>query len=147
MEHDNKHQTLGDIGISSFSGVGNVRFALNGTTYQNNSLVTLEDIGEGDDALLCLTDLTACCQPPYTGIGYCEAHVLGDWYFPNGGRVPSSGNQWDFHRTSGWMVKTLHRRRDGVDGIYHCVIPDTTGVTQNIYIGVYSANTGELVHV
>ena len=147
MEHDNKHQTFCDIGISSFSGVDNVRFALNGTTYQNNSLVTLEDIGEGRDALLCVTDLTACCRRPYTGTGYCGASVLGNWYFPNGTRVVSSGNQWDFHRTSGWMVKTLHRRRGGVDGIYHCVIPDTTGVTQNIYIGVYSANTGELVHV
>ena len=52
--------------------------------------------------------------------------------------------QWDFHRTSGWMVKLLQRRRGGVDGIYHCEIPDKTGVIQNIYIGVYSANTGEL---
>ena len=107
--------------------------------------MTLEDIGEGDDALLCVTDLPACCRYYYTG--YCWASVLGNWFFPNGTRVQSSGVRWDFHRTSGWMVKRLQRRRGGVDGIYHCVIPDKAGVNQNIYIGVYSANTGELAHV
>ena len=139
-----KHQALSDISISSFHGVGNVRFSLNGTTYQNNSLVTLEDIGEGDDALLCVTDQTACCCPPYTG---SSGRVLGNWYFPNGTRVGSYSYQRDFYRTSVWMVKVLHRKRGGVDGIYHCVVPDKAGVTKNIYIGVYSANTGELVHV
>ena len=109
--------------------------------------MTLEDIGEGGDALLCITDLTACCRRPYTGTGYCGRVSLGNWYFPNGTRVLSSGVQWDFHRTTGWMVKRLQRRRGGVDGIYRCVIPDKAGVFQNIYIGVYSTNTGELVHV
>ena len=73
-----------------------VRFLLNGTTYQNNSLVTLEDIDEGDGALLCVTDLTACCHRPYTdSIG---VSAVGNWFFPNGTRVPSYGSQWDFHR-------------------------------------------------
>ena len=49
------------IEYSNFPGTGDVWFSLNGTTYQNNSCVTLEDIGEGDDALLCVTNLTACC--------------------------------------------------------------------------------------
>ena len=31
---------------------------LNGTTYQNNSIVTLEDIGEDGGALLCITNST-----------------------------------------------------------------------------------------
>ena len=106
--------------------------------------MTLEDISEGGDALLCVTDLPACCRRPYTG--YCSS-ILGNWFFPNGTRVPSSVLQWDFHRTTGWMVKRLQRRRGGVNGIYHCVIPDKVGVDQNVYIGVYTANTGELVHV
>ena len=106
--------------------------------------MTLEDIGEWDDALSCVTDQTACCRPPYTGYW---GWSLGNWYFPNGTRVGSHGYLRDIYRTTGWMVKVLHRRRGGVDGIYHCVIPDKAGVTQNIYIGVYLANTGELVHV
>ena len=37
----------------------------------------------------------------------------------------------------------MHRRRGGEEGIYHCEIPDAMNVTQTIYIGVYSASTGE----
>ena len=121
-----------------FPGVDYVRFSLQGTTYQNNSLVTVEDIGEGDDALLCKTSLVACCEP-----------FLGNWFFPNGTRLPSeivnvtSGLQWEFYRDRGWTVVRMHRRRGGVTGIYHCEIPDTVGIIQSLYIGVYTANTGE----
>ena len=102
--------------------------------------MTLEDIGEGDDALLCITDITDCCRPPYSD-------AIGNWFFPNGNRVPSSGNQWDIHRTRGQSVVLLHRMRGGEDGIYRCVIPvpqsDAEDVTQTIFIGVYTANTGK----
>ena len=40
------------------------------------------------------------------------------------------------------MILHMHRRRGGVNGIYHCKIPDVMNVTQAIYIGVYSASTG-----
>ena len=124
-----------------FSGTGEgVRFSLRGTTYQNNSIVTLEDIGESDGALLCVTDLTACCRTPYTGLFGVPS--VRNWFFPNGTRVLSSGSQWDFHRTRGHMVVLLHRRRSGVNGIYRCKIPDATNVTQTIYIGVYTSDTG-----
>ena len=116
--------------------MGAVSFWLRGTTYQNNSLVTLEDIGEGRNALFCQTDSTACCRSPYSS-------SIGNWFFPNGTRIPSSGSQWDFHRTRGGSVILLHRRRGGVTGIYHCVIPDAMNVFQTITIGVYSAGTGE----
>ena len=111
--------------------------SLRGTIYQNNSLMALEDIGEGDDALLCLTDQIACCRRPYTLL------PLGNWFFPNGTRVPSINNQWDFHRTRGQMVVRLHRRRGRVTGIYSCEIPDAMNVNQIIYIGVYTTGTGE----
>ena len=111
--------------------------SLNGTTYQNNSIVILEDIGEGDDALLCKTNQIACCRPPYSGV---NGSVLGNWYFPNGGKVPSAS---DIHRTRSKMEVLLNRRRGGEEGIYRCEIPDTFGFTQTLYIGVYSASTGE----
>ena len=125
-----------DSGISFFPGAGDVWFSLRGTTYQNNSNVTLEDIGEGVDALHCITNQTACCRPK-------NGSVLGNWFFPNGTRVPSLGNQWNFYRTRGHMVVRLQRRRGGAEGIYHCEIPDTFGLIQTLYIGVYSASTGE----
>ena len=103
--------------------------------------MTLEDIGEGKNALVCITNLTTCCRPPYTDpIGI---QALGNWFFPNGTRVSSSGNQWDFHRTREQMVVPMHRRRGGEDGIYHCVIPVTTSIDHTVYIGVYTATTGK----
>ena len=99
--------------------------------------MNLEDIGEGDAALRCMTDQPACCRPPYTG------QAIGNWYFPNGTRAPSSGAQWDFHRTRGDMMVLLHRRKGGVEGVYYCVVPNAMNVIQTIYIGIYSTNTGE----
>ena len=118
-----------------FPNAGNVNFSLNGRFYQNNGIVALEDIGAGDHALFCLTDLTACCQAPYTS---GNRSALGNWFFPNGTRVPSSGFKWDFHRTRGHTKVALNRRSGGEEGIYSCVVPDAMNVTQTIYIGVYS---------
>ena len=109
---------------------------LRGTPYQNNSIVTLEDIGKDGDALLCLTNLTACCRPPY-------GQSLGNWFFPNGTRVLSSSEEWDLYRTRDQMMIRLNRKRAGVEGIYRCEINDAMYVIQTIYIGAYSANTGE----
>ena len=103
----------------------------------------LEDIGEGDDALLCITNLTACCRPnitPYIGE---MGRALGNWFFPNKSRVPGAGNQWDIYRNRGQTVVRMHRRRGGIEGIYHCEIAGIFGFIQTLYIGVYSANTGE----
>ena len=90
--------------------------------------MALEDIGDGDDALLCMTNLTPCCQSPNEE----------KWVFLNGtGVFPS----WDFNRTRGRMLVRLNHGRVGVEGIYCCEITDSTNVTQTIYIGVYTANT------
>ena len=101
--------------------------------------MSLGDIGEGVNALLCVTDLTACCRPPYTD----PNGPIGNWFFPNGTRVPSSGLRWNFHRTRGHMNIALQRRESGEEGIYHCLMRDAMNVTQTIYIGVYTASTGE----
>ena len=103
--------------------------------------MTLESIGEGDDALFCVTDLRNCCRHPYTGeIG----NAIGNWFFPNETIVPSSGN---IYRTRGRMMVKLHHRRGGVNGIYRCEIPDAMNIIQTIYIRLYSADTdGEYGH-
>ena len=98
----------------------------------------MEDIGEGDDALHCMTDFRNCCRPPYTGE---MENALGNWFFPNETRVPSSGGQWDIYRTRGQSVVLLQRRRGGVEGIYRCEMPDAMNVIQTIYIRVYRADT------
>ena len=127
--------------ITFFPCTGYVWFSLRGTTYQNNSCVTLEDIGEGNDALLCVTNLTARCNPPYIGNGSAS----GNWFFPNETRIPSAGNQWEFYRNRGEMVVRMCRRRGGVEGIYHCKIRDSLNVNQTLYIGVYTRSSGKPV--
>ena len=92
--------------------------------------MALEDIGENDTALLCMTNLTACCVSP----------DKGSWVFPNNTVVFSSG---DFYTTRGEMVVHLNRRRGGAEGIYRCEIPDSMNVTQTVYIGVYTTRSGE----
>ena len=120
-----------------------IRFSLRSTTYQNNSLVTLEDIddgvGEDGNALLCMTDNTACCGRAQSPGG----DILGDWYYPNGTGVANNGERWEFYRNRGPSVVRLNRRRGGVTGIYHCEIPDAAGVNKTIYTGVYTATSGE----
>ena len=129
------------VSLSSFSGADDIWFSLRGIPYRNNSIVTLEDIGKHDDALLCVTNQTACCRHPYTGE---NVSVFGNWFLPNGSRVPSKhNNESDFFRDRGHMVVRLNHRSGGEEGIYRCQIPDTMNVTQTIYIGVYSGSTGE----
>ena len=123
------------INFSNLPGGGDVWFSLRNTTYQNNSNMTLEDIGEGGDALLCKTNLSSCCHSP----------ALGNWFFPNGTRVCSGTSNWNFYRNRGMMQVKMNRRRGGVEGIYRCEIPDSMNVTQTIYIGVYTESGGESI--
>ena len=109
--------------------------------------MTLEDIGERDDALLCKTNQIACCRS--SDIDY-PLLVLGNWFFPNGTRVSSGkkepasyNNNADFYRDRGEMVVRLNRRRGGEEGLYRCEIPDSANVTQTIYIGVYAASSSK----
>ena len=126
--------------VSNFLGAGDVWFSLRNKTFPNISNVILDDIGDRDDALLCKTNFTACCKRPYTGE---NGSSVGNWFFPNGTIVPSSGTRRDIYRTRGHMMVHLNRRRGGVAGIYRCEIPDSMNVTQTMYIGVYTASTGE----
>ena len=120
---------------------GDVWFSLNGTTYQNNSLVTLEDIGENNTSLLCLTNFSACCR----SLKSENRSASGNWFFPNGSRVPSknTNEQLDFYRDRGQSMVRINRRRGGEEGIYRCEIPDSMNVQQSIYIGVYAENSGK----
>ena len=136
-----REQIFNNVHYDIVPGTGDVWFSLRGIPYQNNSIMTLENIGEDDDdALLCVTDLTACCQPPGNGFG------LANWFSPNGTKIPNetvSGEELDIYQTRDQMVVRMHRRRGGEEGIYRCEIPISMNVTQTIYIGVYSASTGE----
>ena len=115
-----------------FLSAGDVKLSLRGTRYQNNSIVTLTDIGEGNDALNCKNNLTGV-----------NGSVRGDWYFPDGTRVLSAPNNSEIYRTRDQMAVRMNNRGGGEEGIYHCEIPDAMHLNQTIYIGVYNTSSGE----
>ena len=112
---------------------------MNGAIIPNHGFTPLDNIGEYFNPLLCLTDNRMCCARAQSP----NRHVLGDWYYPNGTGVANSGQQWEFYRSRGPSVVRLHRRRGEVTGIYRCEIPNAAGVNQTMYVGVYTADTGE----
>ena len=108
--------------------------------YTNNSVVTTTDIGTGDAALFCTTTYELCCfsDPPT------------NWYFPNGSRV-SNTNTLPYYRTridgnhsSELGTVLLHRNPESTTtGVFRCEILDASGTSQSLYVGIYTAYTGE----
>ena len=120
-------------------------FFLDGTFLSNNSIVLLSDIGEGSNALFCLTDRTQCCTTE-------AGDARGSWRFPNGPSVTRDNANLDFYAIRGYSSIHLNRRSDALapTGIYICRLPDEeTGSGRNLSIGVYDdASKGVLgMHV
>ena len=107
--------------------------------YTNNSDVTITDIGTGSAALFCSTTNLACC---FSTDG-------SHWYFPDGSAVQRS-ESLPYYRTrtsfSNSGIRTVHLNRNPwatTTGVFHCDIPDGSGDLQSIYVGIYTATTGE----
>ena len=104
--------------------------------YPNNSVVSLTDIGEGYNALHCLTNLTTCCRGRDGG-------SAGEWFLPGqtspvvGVNAPNAGTE-SFTRSRGPSAVLLNRRTGvmGPTGLYTCQVPDGSGMERTLYIGV-----------
>ena len=115
----------------------------------NHSYVNLTAVGDamdGSDSVQCHTDLSTCCSG-------AQGDDRGDWYFPDGNRLPfnSVGNDIYEHRTA--QQVDLRRRNDaGTSGIYRCDIEtnavhsdndsDTT-TRETVYAGLYASGGEE----
>ena len=115
-----------------------VYLQINGTRVPNHGFLGRGELSNHnrsiDNPLLCVTpDNTTCCSSAETG-----GSPLGNWYFPNGIEVPTNDTGWLFYTTRGPGVVRLHRHTRGVSGIYHCVMPDQSGVNQTLYVGLYA---------
>ena len=121
-----------------------VGFLLHDSHYENKSVVSLDEIGEGADALLCLTNSIGCCEEHGDGM------TGGIWYFPDSSLVPleNQASRHDMYITRGPGVVRLHRRGSSTMpvGIFHCEIPDERGMNQSIYIGVYLHLQGKVLN-
>ena len=122
--------------LSCTTGIG---LTLNNVNYTNNSVVNIMDIGTGSTALNCTTTYRPCCfsvPPPGT-----------HWYFPNGSQVENN-NALPYYRTRTQVsppgTVLLHRNPGATTtGIFCCEIPDASGIFQSLYVGIYTAYTGE----
>ena len=108
-----------------------LHFELRGTSYLNNTVVMLENIGEAENALYCVTSNENCCTE----------NSEGEFFFPDGTAVPNSIVGQDFFRNRGSLIIHLNRRNAATSptGRYRCEIPDADGNLQSIFI-----NIGEL---
>ena len=121
-----------------------VRYGNTGPALSNHSyldLTTVGDNSDGSDSVQCVTDLGTCCTSSQGG-------DRGDWYFPNGTRLPFLTSTISIAGRRGDMRVELHRRNNGVaNGIYLCAI-ETNAVNNDngreiVYVGLY-ASGGEM---
>ena len=122
---------------------GDVGLLLKGSLIANNSVVLISGIGRGKDALLCTTNEQTCCND--------SSSKIGNLFFPNnfalGSSVSGGGIYQD--RTDGdpaapqtaATVRLNHRNgATGPTGLYRCVISDSYGVEQTLFVGIYTSN-------
>ena len=111
-----------------------------GQTLANHSFVNFSLIGKIEiKSVQCHTDLKTCCS------GGQGIH-RGDWYFPNGHRLPF-GNPNDIHQRRDYRRVDLRRKRfTSPSGMYRCDIAtvevhDNTTTQLNrsrVYVGLYA---------
>ena len=105
-----------------------VYFVLKGGVYLNNSIISLEEIGEGEDVLICRTNNRVCCAT--------LPNCAGEFYDPKGDLVPIRSCAEDFYRNRGEGEICLNRiaGSTAISGSFTCAIPDSDGIIQVIYI-------------
>ena len=116
--------------MMSFLSIVGVHFELNGKVYANNSFVNIIDIGESEEALLCKTDKVDCCGT--------VPNRFGEFYYPNGEKVPINKSGEGFFRNRGEQQIRLNRR-PGImtpTGVYRCEIPDGNNMMQKVFINI-----------
>ena len=100
-----------------------VSLSLGTTTLTNNSVVVITDIGDarGDSTspLICTTTFSPCCAT--------LPNRYGEWYYPDGTKVPNSDAGQGFYRGRGddGTVR-LNRRNNALSpplGTFYCELP------------------------
>lgn len=112
----------------------------NGVFYENNTVVTMDGIGEGALALLCFTNKIHCCNHTV------RDNRLGEWYFPDGSTMRIS-KESNIYRDRDLSVVSLNRRNNAAlpSGVYKCNIPDKNERFTDLFIGIYSVDMGTFI--
>ena len=112
-----------------------------GQTLADHSYVDISQVGTGSASIQCHTDLSTCCS------GAQGAH-RGDWYFPNGDRLPFPGDG-DIVEDRGAQRLDLRRPKIANEptGIYRCdietnAVHSDNGMRERVYVGLYTSDGG-----
>ena len=107
----------------------------------NNSLISLDSLGSfsgsANTPLLCVTSFVSGPE--------CSGNCTGNW-FPSRGNAPLGklANSTDLYQSIVDSKSVGLNRPSEVasveSGLYRCEIPDDDGVTQTLYVGVYSTD-------
>ena len=121
-----------------------------GENLPNHSYVNLtlvgEDWGDPGNTVRCHTDLLSCCSG-------AEGQHRGDWYFPDGTRLPFRTNTGTIFESRDSRRVDIHRisGANPPSGIYRCDIPTDAvhdisdiSVRDTVYVGLY-ATGGKMV--
>ena len=125
------------------------RLSFMSQTLANNSYVDISEVGRPDigdgEGVQCITDLATCCT------GGDGGH-RGDWYFPDGTKLPFGAPTVDTFEARLSQRVDLRRNSDANSptGIYGCDIPtndvhDDTDISVRdtpVYVGLYTASGG-----
>ena len=122
------------------------RLSFMGQTLANHSYVDLSLVGDdlsGSDSVQCITDLSTCCRD-------VQGSHRGDWYFPDGDRLPFSGDGDIFEQREAQRVDLRRNTNaNSSTGIYRCDIPTNAiyddndiSVRDTVYVGLYTASGG-----
>ena len=118
-----------------------VHFELKGEAYSNNSVISLSDLGENEQSLMCKTYLVTCCDT--------LPNQFGEFYYPNGDTVsePVKKAAQYFHRDRGVQEVRLNRR-EGITspfGKFCCAIPDESRTIQNLFIHLLLSDIDDVI--
>ena len=116
-----------------------------GQTLANHSYVNLSLVGIDDiHSVQCVTNLAECCSST-------DGSHRGDWYFPDGTRLPFSGDGdiYEQRVSKGVEIRRSNNANSPV-GIYRCDIPTIAvhdddhviSVRDTVYVGLYSTGEG-----
>lgn len=115
--------------LSLHYAIGRVYFEFQGQRLSNFGQVPLSLVGELDNAVHCKTYKQDCCGLPVE-------NRIGEFYFPNGTRVPIQNAGYGFYRNRDDQVVRLNRKRNvtAPKGIFTCEIPDEVDKLRTISI-------------
>ena len=114
-----------------------IRVTFMGTEIPDHAVIRLGYIRvDQNDSVHCMTNSIDCC----------ENNQEAGWYYPNGTQLSTNESGVAFYSIKDQGEVRLNRKagQGGPEdaGIYHCALPDASGVIQFRYVGIYNRPSG-----